>query len=55
MRKKTQKLQLSRETLHHLALERVAGQNPSHPILCTANIPCSLTCMGVRCTGAICN
>jgi hypothetical protein len=55
MRKKTQKLQLSRETLHQLALERVTGQNPSILPPCTAAVPCSLTCIGVRCTGAVCD
>jgi hypothetical protein len=55
MRKRTQKLQLCRETLHQLALEQVAGQNPSILPPCTAAVPCSLTCAGVRCTGAACN
>ncbi len=55
MRKQSQKIQLSRETLHRLTLERVTGQNPSILPPCTAAVPCSLTCAGVRCTGAVCN
>jgi hypothetical protein len=55
MRKNTRKLQLSRETLHQLALERVTGQNPSILPPCTAAVPCSLTCIGAKCTGAVCD
>jgi hypothetical protein len=55
MRKKTQKFQLSRETLHLLTLARVAGQNPSILPPCTAAVPCTFTCQGAHCTGAACN
>lgn len=55
MKKKPHKLQLSRETLQNLALGRVAGQNPSFLPPCTAAVPCTLTCAGAKCTGAVCN
>jgi hypothetical protein len=55
MKKRPHKLQLNRETLQNLALDRVTGQNPSILPPCTAAVPCSLTCIGARCTGAVCD
>lgn len=55
MRKKAKRIELNRETLHQLALERAVGQNPSILPPCTAAVPCTLTCAGAKCTGAVCN
>jgi hypothetical protein len=55
MKKKVQKLQLCRETLHQLMLTGAVGGNPSIYPYCSNGGYCTVTCAGTHCTGAVCN
>ncbi len=53
MKKSVKKLELHRETLHHLLLAEVSGNNPTIYPYCSANGYCTVTC-ALHCTQNAC-